>query len=169
VRERPEFFIRQMRVYFEREPISEFRLTPAVSPNPVIRCPLKLTRAGTLRVVFVNNDGRQWDVAEAIEPAGEAKGDVMGRKAQRKLERREQGGPPARSSGRGRRRMWIVGTLLALVAIVAGVGTWVLDGARATAEPAPTFNLPASTGHVITLDDFLGKQQVVLLFYMVAT
>ena len=93
----------------------------------------------------------------------------MGRKARRKLERREQGGSPARLSERGRRRIWIVGTLLGLVAIVAGMGTWVLDGARATAEPAPKFNLPASTGHVITLDDFLGKQQVVLLFYMVAT
>ncbi|MBI1960021.1 MAG: hypothetical protein HYS36_12450, partial [Candidatus Rokubacteria bacterium] len=60
----------------------------------------------------------------------------------------------------------MVGTLLALVAIVAGVGTWVWNGARATVAPAPTFNLLASTGHVITLDDFLGKQQVVLLFYM---
>ena len=70
VRERPEFFIRQIRVYFERELISEFRLTPAVSPNPLIRFPLKLTRAGTLRVVFVNNEGRQWEVAEAIHPGG---------------------------------------------------------------------------------------------------
>jgi len=70
VRERPEFFLRQMRVYFERELISEFRLTSAVSPNPLIRFPLKVTRAGTLRVVFVNNEGRQWEVAEAIQPAG---------------------------------------------------------------------------------------------------
>lgn len=93
----------------------------------------------------------------------------MGRKARRKLDPREPGGSPARPSGRGRRRIWIVGTLLALVAIVAGVGTWVLDGARATAEPAPKFSLLASTGQVTTLDDFLGKQQVVLLFYMVAT
>lgn len=70
VRERPEFFIRQMRVYFERELISEFRLTSALSPNPIIRFPLKLTRAGTLRVVFVNNEGRQWEAVESIRPAG---------------------------------------------------------------------------------------------------
>lgn len=70
VRERPEFFIRQMRVYFERELISEFRLTSALSPNPMIRFPLKLTRAGTLRVVFVNNEGRQWEAVESIQPQG---------------------------------------------------------------------------------------------------
>lgn len=70
VRERPEFFIRQMRAYFERALISEFRLTSAVSPNPLIRFPLRVTRAGTLRVMFLNNEGRQWEVAEAIRPAG---------------------------------------------------------------------------------------------------
>ena len=70
VRERPEFFVRQIRVYFERALISEFRLTSAVSPNPLIRFPLRVTGAGTLRVVFLNNEGRQWEVAEAIRPAG---------------------------------------------------------------------------------------------------
>lgn len=70
VRERPEFFIKQMRAYFDRELISEFQLTSAVSPNPLIRFPLKVTRAGTLRVVFLNNEGRQWEAAESIQPAG---------------------------------------------------------------------------------------------------
>ena len=70
VRERPEFFLKQMRVYFERELISEFRLTSAVSPNPIIRFPFKMARAGTLRVVFLNSEGRQWEVAESIQPAG---------------------------------------------------------------------------------------------------
>jgi len=70
VRERPEFFVRQIRVYFERALISEFRLTSAVSPNPLIRFPLRVTGAGTLRVVFLNNEGRKWEVAEAIRPAG---------------------------------------------------------------------------------------------------
>jgi hypothetical protein len=70
VRERPEFFLKHMRVYLERELISEFRLTPAISPNPLIRFPLKVTRAGTLRVLFLNNEGRRWETAEAIQPAG---------------------------------------------------------------------------------------------------
>ena len=67
-----------------------------------------------------------------------------------------------------RRRNWIVGALLALLAIGAGVGAWLWNEARATPEPAPRFNLLASTGRVITLDEFLGKQEVVLLFYMSA-
>lgn len=70
VRERPEFFIRQVRVYFERQLISDFLLTSAVSSNPLIKFPLKVTRAGTLRAVFVNSAGRQWEVAESIQPAG---------------------------------------------------------------------------------------------------
>lgn len=67
-----------------------------------------------------------------------------------------------------RQRKWIVAVILALLVIVGGAGAWLWNGARATSEPAPRFNLPASTGRVITLDEFLGKQEVVLLFYMSA-
>jgi len=42
------------------------------------------------------------------------------------------------------------------------------NGARAALEPAPRFNLLASTGQVIALDEFLGKQEVVVFFYMAA-
>ena len=92
----------------------------------------------------------------------------MGRKAREKLERRMKGGPETRPAMRRRRRQkWIVGTLLAL--LLGGVGAWLWNGARATPpEPAPRFNLLASTGRVITLDEFLGKQEVVLFFYMAA-
>src|SRR6266542_5612758 len=64
VRERPEFFVKQMRVYVDQQLISDFRLTSAVSSNPIIRFPLKVSRSGTLRVVFVNSEGRQWEVTE---------------------------------------------------------------------------------------------------------
>jgi sulfur-oxidizing protein SoxY len=70
VRERPEFFIKQMRVLFERALISEFQFTSALSPNPMIRFPLKVTRAGTLRVEFLNNEGRRWEAVESIRPVG---------------------------------------------------------------------------------------------------
>lgn len=49
-----------------------------------------------------------------------------------------------------------------------GIGAWLWKEPRATPEPAPRFNLLASNGKVITLDDYLGKQEVVLLFYMAA-
>ena len=68
VLERPEFFVKQMRVSFDGQLISDFRLTSAVSPNPLIRFPLKATRQGALKVVFVNNRGQQWEVSRIIRP-----------------------------------------------------------------------------------------------------
>jgi predicted secreted protein len=70
VRERPEFFVKELRLYFAGDLISEFRLTSAVSPNPLIRFPLKVTRSGALRVVFVNSEGQQWETTQFIRPAG---------------------------------------------------------------------------------------------------
>lgn len=93
----------------------------------------------------------------------------MGRKARKKIERREKGDLEPRPAIRRRRRKWIIGTLL-VVLIGGGVGAWLWNGARATTpELAPRFNLVASTGKVITLDEYLGKQEVVLIFYMVST
>ncbi len=92
----------------------------------------------------------------------------MGRKAREKLERRMRGAPePRPAMGRRRRRRWILVGLLAVLIMGGGVGVWQWNGARTTPpEPAPRFHLLASTGRVITLDDFLGKQEVVLIFYM---
>lgn len=67
---RPEFFLKQMRVSFDGQLISDFRLTSAVSPNPLIRFPLKVTRAGTLQVAFANNEGQEWVTTQFIRPAG---------------------------------------------------------------------------------------------------
>lgn len=88
----------------------------------------------------------------------------MGRKARRKLEQRDKAGPKPRPSTRLTK--WVMATLLALLILVGGIGAWLWNGARATPEPAPRFNLLASTGRVISLDEFLGKQEVVLIFYM---
>jgi hypothetical protein len=83
----------------------------------------------------------------------------MGRKAKKKPDQRKKGRVGTR---------WIVATLLALLVGGGGFGAWMWNTARATPEPAPRFNLLASTGRVIILDDYLGKQEVVLLFYMAA-
>lgn len=66
VRESPEFYVKQMAVLFDDQPVCEFRMTSAISPNPLIRFPLKVARGGTLRVVFVNNEEQRWEVAEAL-------------------------------------------------------------------------------------------------------
>jgi len=68
LRERPEFFINQVRVYLDQQLISDFRPTSAVSPNPLFRFPLRVSRAGVLRVVFVNNEGQTWEASQPIRP-----------------------------------------------------------------------------------------------------
>jgi hypothetical protein len=37
-----------------------------VSPNPLIRFPLKVTRPATLRVQFVNSEEQHWEASQAI-------------------------------------------------------------------------------------------------------
>jgi predicted secreted protein len=65
VRVAPAFYITRMTATLDDQLVFEFEMTPAVSPNPVIRFPLRATRSGTLRVAFANNEGRRW---EAVHP-----------------------------------------------------------------------------------------------------
>jgi hypothetical protein len=69
-------------------------------------------------------------------------------------------------SRRGWRRlkMGLAGALVAAVT-AAGYGWW----SSRPSEVAPVFALPASTGETVRLEDFRGKQPVVLVFYMVGT
>jgi len=69
VREQPEFYVRQMLVFLDDQKISEFQMTSAVSPNPVIRFALKAPARGTLRVSFTNSEGRRWETTQVIRPA----------------------------------------------------------------------------------------------------
>jgi sulfur-oxidizing protein SoxY len=66
VREGPEFYVKQMLVSLDGQPVSEFQMTSAVSPNPVIRFSLKAPAAGTLRVVFVNSEDKRWEVSQPV-------------------------------------------------------------------------------------------------------
>ena len=68
VREVPEFYLQSVLVFFDAEKISEFHLGPAVSANPLIRFPLRVSRPGTLKVVFVNSEGQRAEATQAIRP-----------------------------------------------------------------------------------------------------
>jgi hypothetical protein len=70
VRVEPEFFVKEMRVELDGRLVSEFQMTSGVSPNPLIRFPLKVLGPGSLRVVFVNNQGQRWEVAQEIRVSG---------------------------------------------------------------------------------------------------
>lgn len=66
VRVAPEFYITRMTVTLDDQPVFDFEMTPAVSPNPVIRFPLRAIRAGTLRAAFTNNEGRRWEATYPV-------------------------------------------------------------------------------------------------------
>lgn len=99
----------------------------------------------------------------------------MGRKSRAKLERRGQGAPQPDRPRSGRRRWWRwTAGGGALLLIAGGFGAWQQwNGGRlasplaaTTPQPAPRFNLMSADGSVIRLDDYVGKQEVVLIFYM---
>ncbi len=68
-------------------------------------------------------------------------------------------------------RTWIAAISLAVVIGAAGIAgwLWLQHGIETTPPPASTFSLPASTGNVVSLEEYLGKEPLVLLFYMTAT
>ena len=66
VREQPEFYVKDMQVYLDAEEICEFQMGSAISANPLIRFPLKITRSGTVKVVFVNSEGQRWETSQPI-------------------------------------------------------------------------------------------------------
>jgi predicted secreted protein len=66
VRELPEYYVKQMTVWVDDQRVTEFQMTSAVSPNPLIRFPLRMTHPATLRVEFVNNEGKRWEVSQPI-------------------------------------------------------------------------------------------------------
>lgn len=67
VREHPEFYVKEMLVYLDAEKISEFQMGSAISANPLIRFPLKITRSGTVRVLFVSSEGQRWEVTQPVQ------------------------------------------------------------------------------------------------------
>lgn len=84
-------------------------------------------------------------------------------------EKKNRSGREASRAHRRRRRRWIAVGIVALLLVAGGAGAWQWNERRGAPEPAPRFNLMASTGKTVTLEDFLGKQEVVLIFYMGAT
>jgi sulfur-oxidizing protein SoxY len=66
VRELPEYYVKHMSVWLDDQRAGEFQMTSAVSPNPLVRFPLRVSRPATLRVQFVNSEGQRWEASQAI-------------------------------------------------------------------------------------------------------
>lgn len=77
-----------------------------------------------------------------------------------------KGGPPTRWRSQRSRKRWTIGLVLGLLVAAVGAGAWWWTSRPG--EVAPAFALPASTGQTVRLEDYRGKQPVVLAFYMFA-
>jgi len=66
VRVLPEYYLRSMTVWLDDQQVSQFQMTSAVSPNPLIRFPLRIARPARLRVEFTNSEEQRWEVSQGI-------------------------------------------------------------------------------------------------------
>jgi len=69
------------------------------------------------------------------------------------------------SMNRRTRRKWVTRAILA-VGIAAGIAAWQWPQMLWGYKNAPSFTLQSSTGRPVSLEDFRGKKEVVLIFYM---
>jgi predicted secreted protein len=69
IREAPAYYLTQMLATFDSRPVCDFRLTSAVSPNPLIRFTVKVPGPGILRVLWKNSEGQIWEAVQPLKPA----------------------------------------------------------------------------------------------------
>lgn len=66
VQERPPYFVERMTVFVGDLQVSEFLLTPAVSPDPQVRFFVRADPGNLVRVVFLNNRGERWEASQRL-------------------------------------------------------------------------------------------------------
>jgi sulfur-oxidizing protein SoxY len=66
VQERPPYFVERVTLLVGDAQVSDFRLTPAVSPDPKLRFFVKADPGKTLRVIFVDNRGERWEATQRM-------------------------------------------------------------------------------------------------------
>jgi hypothetical protein len=82
-------------------------------------------------------------------------------------EREKRGSDKVKNNRRGvgRKRKWMFRAMAAVV-IAAGITAWQWPGALWGYKKAPSFTLESSSGQAVSLEDYRGKKEVVLIFYM---
>jgi hypothetical protein len=91
----------------------------------------------------------------------------MSRRGRRDATRARPAQPLLRGMSRRSRRRVAVALILVLFGLASSWGYTRWQGRPS--DVAPAFTLPASTGQTVRLEEFRGKQLVVLAFYMVGT
>ena len=65
---KPKFYVQTITAYFEDKKIAEFDMGVSASANPKIIFPYKVTGAGTLKVIFENNEGEKTEKTTKVTP-----------------------------------------------------------------------------------------------------
>ena len=63
----PVSFIRNMLVYYGEDLISRFRMSSAISDDPLITFKIMATKNAPIRVVFVDNLGERWEAKGKVK------------------------------------------------------------------------------------------------------
>ena len=79
--------------------------------------------------------------------------------------RKERGRAKAKNPRRAAVGKRLAATITAVV-IAAAIAVWQWPGTLWGYKKAPSFTLQSSTGRAVSLEDFRGQKEVVLLFYM---
>ncbi|MBC8259446.1 MAG: thiosulfate oxidation carrier complex protein SoxZ [SAR324 cluster bacterium] len=63
----PVSFIRNMLVYYGEQLVSRFRMSSAISDDPLFTFKLKAVQEAPVKVVFVDNQGKRWETSKMIK------------------------------------------------------------------------------------------------------
>ncbi len=66
-RDKPAVYLKKMDVIYGGETITEYFMTSATSPDPLIRFKMKADKAAPLKIVFTNSLGEQSEITENIK------------------------------------------------------------------------------------------------------
>ena len=69
-RANPITFIRNMLVYYDDELVTRFRMSSAISDDPLFSFKLRADKEAPVKVVFVDNNGKRWETSKKIKFKG---------------------------------------------------------------------------------------------------
>ncbi len=69
-RDKPAVYLNKMDVFFNGKIITEYQMTSATSPDPLIRFKMKTDKEGELKIVFTNSYEESKEVTKNIKFSG---------------------------------------------------------------------------------------------------
>ncbi len=66
-RDKPAVFLQKMEVIYDNNVITEYNMTSATSPDPLIRFKMRADKEGPIKVMFTTNAGVESETTENIK------------------------------------------------------------------------------------------------------